>query len=642
MSSYIIASAGHVDHGKTTLVKALTGKDLDTHKEEKRRGITINTGYTSLVLDDVGEVSLVDVPGHHDFVKNMIAAATGIDLVMMVIAADSGPEAQSVEHLQILETLGVTKGVIVVSRSDLIDDESREILMELVEEFREATFLEGCPVLPLNSLSGEGVPALKSELSRQLQQLNPRQSNGPFRLYIDRSFIIQGHGTVVTGSVHSGMFDQQSQQAKLLPVAEDLKIRSMQRHGHATQVAQAGDRCSLNLSGLEREQAQRGMIVSDRLLKNTQLIDCSFYLFADALLKNYWFDAIFYSGSLEAQVRVSILDTRVLKQGETCLLQIHFDQALPFCPGDRFVLRDSSNERTLGGGRILDPFPLHHRRRREWVIDSLNAISNGGLGALLHNKIMQAVEIFSSRQLAEHINCSVAEVEQAANSDLNGIERYQEDGVQYFIDRKRLQKLHKNILFDIKEYHQLHFLQQEGISINECHSRLESRGWKFEQQFLLAVLKKLRSKQKLKTIANSWALASHEILNDADIEKKISFVKEFFERQAAKLHTPSVLLETAAKEGIDDQLLKKIINYLIKSGYLIRCEDILILTRLVDSAREQMLEALKGAQSKGMTVANLRDLIDGNRRMALSCFSLFEKEGLVVRKGDYRVLARLC
>ena len=639
MSGFIIGSAGHVDHGKTALVKALTGKDLDTHKEEKRRGITINTGYTSLALDGAGEVSLVDVPGHRDFVKNMISAATGIDLVMMVIAADSGPEAQSWEHLRILETLGVTRGIIVLSRIDLVAEESREILLELVEEFRQGTFLEDCPILPVNSLSGEGIPALKSELDGQLQQLSPRQTDDPFRLYIDRSFIIQGHGTVVTGTVHSGRFDQQHQQAKLLPPAGDLKIRSMQRHGQATEIAEAGDRCSLNLTGLEREQLQRGMVVSDRLLQNTQLIDCSFHLFADVLLKNFWFDAIFYTGSLETRVRISKLDATVLKQGDECFLQVHLNQELPFCPGDRFVLRDSCNERTLGGGTILDPFPLHHRRRRDWVIDSLNKVKKGGLKALAHAKILQSTDVLSSSQLAERINCSAAEVDLAIGEGFSGIDVFEEGGARYFIDRQRLRQLHKQIQQDIKEYHQLHFLQQEGISINECHSRLEAGGWKFDQTFLLSVLTTLSSKQKLKSVGNSWALASHEVLTDGEIDKKIAFIKQFFEDQAAKLHTPSVLEEAAAKKGIDDQLLKKIINHMIKSNYLVRCEEILIPTQLLDSARQQMLDALKGPQREGMTVANLRDLIDGNRRMALSCFSLFEKEGLVVRKGDLRILA---
>jgi selenocysteine-specific elongation factor len=274
----ILGTAGHVDHGKTALVKALTGIDCDTHKEEKRRGITINLGFAHLTLASGDTVGIVDVPGHRDFVHTMVAGACGIDCVLMVIAADSGVMPQTREHLAICDILGIRAGIIAVTRVDLVDETALAGVREEISRFKKGTFLENSPVVDVSPVTGRGIETCKAVIAETLMHVPDRRTGTVFRMFIDRIFSVSGFGTVVTGSVKSGKVSI-GQTAYLLPPHKELRVRRIERYGAEVAEVTAGDRASLNLVGLSKEEFERGMLVSDRPLATTTLLDVRLHLF---------------------------------------------------------------------------------------------------------------------------------------------------------------------------------------------------------------------------------------------------------------------------------------------------------------------------------------------------------------------------
>jgi len=315
MRHIIMGTAGHIDHGKTALIKALTGIDCDTHRQEKARGITINLGFAHYQLAGGDTIGIVDVPGHRNFVRTMVNGASGIDFALLAVAADDGIMPQTREHLQILEVLNVRAGLVAVTKIDLVEPELADIAVEEVNELIEGTFLTGCPIVKVSSATGEGIDALKDAIVDVAGGLEDRPAGEIFRLFVDRIFTVAGFGTVVTGSVIGGALSVGAK-AYLLPGAKELRVRRLERHGKETEIVRAGDRASLNLVGLDREDFQRGMIIADRPLRSTTMIDARLRLFEHARSLELWSRAIFHLGTYEQQVRVHLIDHDKLMAGE--------------------------------------------------------------------------------------------------------------------------------------------------------------------------------------------------------------------------------------------------------------------------------------------------------------------------------------
>src|SRR5712692_4032750 len=373
-----IGTAGHVDHGKSTLVKVLTGIDPDRLAEEKERGMTIDLGFAWLKLPGGREVSIVDVPGHESFIKNMLAGVGGIDAALLVVAADEGVMPQTREHLAILDLLRVRRGVVALTKMDLVDEEWLELVREEVQEQLKPTTLANAPIIPVSAYTGQGLPALLTQLEQVLDETQERENIARPRVPIDRVFTMTGFGTVVTGTLLDGSF-KLGQEVEVLPQAIRTRIRTLQTHRHQVEVAQPGSRVAINLANIARTDLERGNIVAlPGQLRPTILIDAHIQLLADAphpLTHNTLVD--FYSGSQEVPARIRLLDVEELKPGQSAWVQLRLNRPAVVARRDRFILRIPSPSITIGGGEVVDVQPRYHRRFQPSVLSALATLERG-------------------------------------------------------------------------------------------------------------------------------------------------------------------------------------------------------------------------------------------------------------------------
>ena len=363
MKNIIVGTAGHIDHGKTALVRALTGIDTDRLKEEKERGISIDLGFAHLEQDGV-RLGFVDVPGHERFVRNMLAGAAGIDIVMLVVAADESIKPQTREHFEICRLLGLRSGVIALNKCDLVDPDLLELAALEVAEFVRGTFLDGAPIVAVSAKNGQGLSELRRALFECAERAHARETSGAFRLPIDRSFTLRGFGTIVTGTLASGTIRVEDE-VEVLPSGRRLRVRSLQVHGEKTGIATAGQRTAVNLAGVEATELRRGMtLVPPGLFRTTPAVECRFELLPGALPLKHRAPVHFHSGTAETEAEVRLLDTlQPFQPGATGRIRLLLKEPLPLMPGDRFILRMFSPVVTIGGGTILENTPPSRMRR---------------------------------------------------------------------------------------------------------------------------------------------------------------------------------------------------------------------------------------------------------------------------------------
>src|SRR6516164_4073185 len=373
----ILGTAGHIDHGKTSLVKALTGIDCDRLPEEKARGITIDIGFATL---DLGEARLgiVDVPGHERFIKNMLAGATGIDLAVLVIAADDSVMPQTREHLEILRLLGLRHGVIALTKCDLVDETTREVVELEVRELVQGTFLEDAPIIATSAHSGQGVPELKAAIAEVCKQVEERRGQQWFRLAIDRSFIVQGHGTVVTGSVTSGSL-RVGDDVEWLPRGERVRVRSLQNHDRPVEEIHRGQRAAINLAGVHHEDVIRGQeLAVPGYLVPAKVLTVRLHCLADVRKPIKHRAAVrFHIGTAEIMGTVSLLDCDAIEPGGWGLAQVFLEEPATATWGQPFVVRGASATLTLGGGQILQPVARKIRRRHTEILVRVELLWTG-------------------------------------------------------------------------------------------------------------------------------------------------------------------------------------------------------------------------------------------------------------------------
>jgi len=373
----IVGTAGHIDHGKTSLVKALTGIDADRLKEEKARGITIDLGYAYSALPNGEVLGFIDVPGHEKLVHNMLAGATGIDFVLLVVAADDGPMPQTREHLAILNLLGLSHGAVALTKIDCVPEERVAQARAEIESLLQGTALEGSPIFPLSAVNGTGVQALRDHLDHSASSLPIRPETGNFRLAVDRCFTLAGTGTVVTGTVFSGTV-RVGDQLLLSPAGIAVRVRGIHAQNRQSEIGMSGQRCALNLAGadFDKQDVRRGdWVVAEPAHGPTQRLDVRLHLLAGADKPlRHWSPVHFHLGAVDVMARVALLEHEVLKPGESGLAQIVLDRTVGALRGDRFIIRDQSASRTVGGGRVLDPFPPERKRRTPERLATLAAL----------------------------------------------------------------------------------------------------------------------------------------------------------------------------------------------------------------------------------------------------------------------------
>lgn len=410
----VVGTAGHIDHGKTALVRALTGIDTDRLKEEKERKISIDIGFAPLDLPGGTKVGVVDVPGHERFVKNMLAGVGGIDAVLFTIAADEGVMPQTSEHLEILHYLEIRSGLIVLTKKDLVDEEMLELVREEVEETFLGTTLEGAPILEVSSVTGEGIPEVAETLARILDEAPPRPTPDWFRLPVDRVFSSRGFGTVVTGTVWSGRVAV-GDRLELLPEGREVRVRKVEVFHEDVGEAHTGQRTALALHGVSREEARRGdTLVPSGILSPTHMVDARIRLSENARDLVYRQRIRFHHGASEVLGRAVLLEGDVIPAGEEGLLQFRLESPVVLTRGDRFIIRSYSPARTLGGGTILDPNPSKHRRGREGDLDFLHVAESGDREKMIRTYLSGSRKsVFAAVDIAERLQVPVADLKES-------------------------------------------------------------------------------------------------------------------------------------------------------------------------------------------------------------------------------------
>ena len=399
MKHFILGTAGHIDHGKTSLVRALTGRETDRLKEEQKRGISIESGFTWADLPSGDRVGIVDVPGHERFIKNMLAGASGIDIVMLVIAADEGIMPQTKEHLNILNLLQIKNGVVVITKIDLVDEEWLEMITESIRQDLKNTFLANAPIVNVSSISGEGIETLLKEITLITERVESRTGEGFFRLPVDRVFSLTGYGTVVTGTLTAGQISEGAK-VTIYPSGVESKVRSIQIHEQPAATAIAGQRVALNLAGVSKESINRGDIIAfPGSMETTMMIDGRMELLKDSLLEIENRDRLrLHLGTAEVMCRVVLLDREVLKPGETALVQLRLEEEIACRKGDPFVLRFYSPMITVGGGVVIEGNPPKRKRFKEDTITELSVKELGEPKEILEQYLIKNGHNFADRK----------------------------------------------------------------------------------------------------------------------------------------------------------------------------------------------------------------------------------------------------
>ena len=639
MKHLIMGTAGHIDHGKTALIKTLTQIDCDTHKEEKRRGITINLGFAHFNLPSGDSIGIIDVPGHKDFVHTMVGGASGIDFVLMVIAADSGVMPQTREHLQIMEILGVKHGLVALTKTDLVDDaELLKLSIEEIREFVADTFLQNSPVVEVSAKTGAGLEALRDKISEIVTQIEGKSSQGIFRLYIDRIFSVSGFGTVVTGSVMGGSLKVKDTVYHLPGKRKELSVRRLERHGEEVVEVFAGDRASINITGLEKADLTRGDLISDRYLNTTTICDARLKLFTGCRSLKIWSQVIFHTGTFENQAKIHLIDRNQLLAGETALVQIHLSHPCVLRHGDRFVIRSSSSDTTLGGGEVIDVAPLHHRRRPEKLIKNMGLIADGQLPKLISSEVKKSQGAVFTEDVAYKLNISPAEVEDNFDQKKQKeILKYDARGKTALISKERLQLLRQGISQTIIEFQKLNPLIDRGISLNELLSGLKIERASAGEEVIKNVLLEQTQIGKLVEKDKSWKISGEYHSTDKKMESHLKFFNEYFKGFGMKTPLMSQVALEAEKRHLSKRELKQIMYHLTSSGKIYKSGEDYIHADVVNSCREKLIKKLSD-QDQGITVAGFRDLVNGNRKICLLLLALFDSENLTRREGDLRFL----
>ncbi len=629
--NFILGTAGHIDHGKTSLVKALTGIDTDRLKEEKKRGITIELGFAYLDLPCNTRLGIVDVPGHERFIHTMLAGADGIDIAMLIIAADEGIMPQTMEHFGILSLLDIKHGIIVLTKIDLVDNDWLEMLKEEIADKFEGSFLEQAPIIPVSSHSGEGLELLKNTLSQIVSVLDEKRISVPFRLPIDRVFSMDGFGTVVTGTLIEGCM-KEKQDVMLYPTEERAKIRSLQVHGEACEIAYAGQRVAVNLSGIKKHQVQRGFCIGDiDSMENTMMLDVKLTILPDTerVIKN-GSRFHFHHGTSESLCKLILLDRDEIKANESAYAQLRLENKIALKISDHFVIRFYSPLETIGGGIVLDANPIKHRRNQPDVISGLEIRENG----TVKQKVQQA--IFENSRFLKDIDLIKRSVGcDKINSELNQLVK--EKSIvkldeKLYLSAEYLNSLKNNLSETLKEYHKQNPLK-EGMNREETRNKLIKNA---SGNITDSILDYFLAENIIKNVNGFICLPEFKIVVNNSQAKIIDSLEKLY--LDAGFAPPSN--DEAIKAYIKDKnQFQACLSSLKASGTIISLD---LQYCMHKNSYEHALNILKDfmQQNADITLAQYRDLLGVSRKYAVALLEYFDKIKITKKIGDKRILYR--
>ncbi len=620
MRYIILGTAGHIDHGKSALVKALTGIDPDRLKEEKERGITIDLGFADLSYPDGLTVGIVDVPGHERLVKNMLAGAGGIDLVLLVIAADEGIMPQSREHLHICNLLKIKSGLVAVTKADLVDKDWLELVEDEVRNFVKGTFLEGASIVPVSSKTMFNIDHLKEKIREVALKVEPKPTKGLFRLPIDRVFTLKGFGTVVTGTAVSGSISI-DEDVEILPSSIRSKVRGLHSHGKPIQTAYAGQRVAINLQGVDKEALQRGdAVVVPEKLTPTKKIDAKVELLSDAPVLKSKSLVHFHLGTSETTARVILFGRNELKAGETCYCQFRLQEPVIAMSGDRYIIRRFSPVDTIGGGEILDP--LSYRRSYKEGFDDLQTFKTGNLSEKIAVKVKRSgIHGIKISLIEGWIKAEIPAIKEAIR-DLKekGILIQLED---ILIHKSAFDSFRETVKKFMDDFHKKNPLKP-GMLKEELRAHLTIEPRLFNN--LVTSLKDIILEKELVRLSTFKVALSQ---GDETVKTRIL---ELLERSRFQPPTKEELSQTLK---MDQKRFSDILQLMAKEGSLVRISDSMYLP---SSTYKKMVENLKNFYSRKpeMTVAEFRDILNTTRKYALPFLEYLDSNKITLRVGDIR------
>ena len=632
MNHVIIGTAGHVDHGKTLLIKALTGIDTDRLQEEKKRGITIELGFAHLDWPDGTQAGIVDVPGHEKFIKNMLAGAGGIDLAMLIVAADDGFMPQTLEHLDILTLLGIKDGCVVITKSDVVDPEWLEMMQEEIVGRVEGTFLEGKPVFCVSAYTGQGIPELRQELHDMVQRASIKNMRVPFRLPVDRVFSVDGFGTVVTGTLYEGSMHE-GDLAELVPGGADTRIRNLLVHGKDVEVAYAGQRVAVNLAGLKKTDIKRGdAVAKPGSVRTSRMIDVRLQNLRGSkrVIQNDSQVHLYHTSQVQL-AKVVLLDRDALNPGESCYAQLRLSEPISTKSGDRFVIRFYSPLETIGGGVILDDSPARHKRFQQGGLDALKITESGSGGDRVIQVLTEfGTELPDAAKLAAKLRLDEEDVAKAVQ-ELCARGRAVEPLPGRFASATVMDKTWDNCREILAGYHKvnpLHAGMKEAEVRQKCFKNLD-------QTTADALLRALRQEGKLRRVSERYALADFEI----KFTKRQNNIKQKLLQtyRAADLESPAtddVLAGFPQNEKTD---AKQVLESLVTGGELVMLTPQIcwykdVYARVCDVVKTHF------ETHETITLGELRDLINSSRKYTLAVLEYYDKNRITKKDGDLRYL----
>ncbi|HZS06817.1 MAG TPA: selenocysteine-specific translation elongation factor [Blastocatellia bacterium] len=640
MKRIIVGTAGHIDHGKTALVKALTGVDADRLKEEKERGITIDIGFADLTVGDV-HFGFVDVPGHERFVKNMLAGAHGLDLVMLVVAADESVMPQTREHFDICRLLEIKSGLVVITKADLADAELLELVEAEVADFVAGSFLEGAPVLRVSSRTGAGIEELKKTLATLAKKAAERDANAVARLPIDRVFTIRGFGTVVTGTLIAGRI-RAGDELELLPSDHRrARARGLQVHGHATQEARAGERTAVNLQGIDIAEASRGQALAPAgRLHATQMLDVKLHLLRNAPRPLRTRSRVrLHLGTAEILARVVLLGQPEIAPGGAGFAQLRLESPVLALPGDHYIIRSYSPAVTIGGGTVVDALPLKHRLRESaQVVAQLEklaaadgekneteriALFIGMAGERGMNQAEIAARSGANDETISQAAAALAKSRRVAVASNNPL---------LLIAGGPFAELAKRVRERLKEFHKKSPLEA-GLGREELRERIFAR---LPAEIFKAVIAHLAALGEVVADKDLLRLSSHKVELSAEEKALKDHLAEVY-AQAALQPVPleDAIAQAGPKFGVDLPRAQRFAQMLINSGELVRVADLLFHRGALEGLRAT-LQNFKAEHGPKMDVASFKDLTGVSRKYAIPLLEYLDRQRVTRRVGDAR------
>jgi selenocysteine-specific elongation factor len=629
---YIIGTAGHIDHGKTSLIKALTGQDTDRLKEEKERGISIDLGFAHLALPDGTEFGVVDVPGHERFIKNMLAGAHGIDLVLFTVAADDGVMPQTEEHLDIVHLLGVDMAIFVITKADLVPAARIAEVEEEIDILILGTTLENSPKIAVSSVTGQGVDDLKALIATVLRRANKPVPSGYFRLPVDRAFILQGHGVVVTGTALSGTV-KIGEQVRCLPGDHLFRVRSLQVHGQGVESAGWGQRIAINLAGPERASIERGHVIcNEKISLTTERFDAFLEVRPAAAkgVKNHQRVRL-HMGAAERLGKIVLLGAKENAQPkESTYCQITLNEPLLVLRGDHFIMRDETARRTLAGGIAIHPWAQRHKRGEKNLAQRLLALHQGDTAQLIESFLNEgAVFALSLGPIHQFLNVHEDQARKEIEK-LKTLRALNAEGEKLYTTEPKWQRVKETLLAALKAFHAGHPLIP-GMDMEEVRGKLP---YNLPLKIFRVVVDALAAEHAIAKEENLLRLTSHRVQLGGQEKNLMERIQRILGEQPL---APPDLKELEKQLGISRAKLTEVIRLLERDGSLVRVTtDMYFLNSSIDQLRTALRKFL--AEKGEMTAASFRDLIGSTRKYTIPLLEYFDRDGLTIRIGDVRRL----